>query len=208
VVCGGLAEQHLLLFIQQALAAAIHQAQAAVLVEGEDGDIDLAHHRAQQRSRFQRAEALLAQRAAQRVDLAHHFAQRVVVAIRAAAHGKIALAQGAEQIGKRLQREDHALAQGQNAHQPHNHDAGGDGDLRSQLVATGPEKVQRTGRAWQRRDGSQQDNTIFVTDASRLDAAHRVTQVGQTIAFRGLSGLTKTPDRRHNPIVCPTAGLQ
>ena len=49
---GGLAEQALGGRGQQPLAGAIHQAQALVLVEGEDGDVDFAHHGAQQRGGF------------------------------------------------------------------------------------------------------------------------------------------------------------
>ena len=49
---GGLAEQALGGRGQQAFAGAIHQAQALVLVEGENGDVDLAHHGAQQRGGF------------------------------------------------------------------------------------------------------------------------------------------------------------
>ena len=114
---------------QQALAGAIHQAQALVLVEGEDGHVDFAHHGAQQGGGLHGAEALLAQRAAQRVDFAHDFAQRVVGAGRAAAHREIALAQGAQQVGEGLQREDHALAHGQGEPQPGADDQHGEGPL-------------------------------------------------------------------------------
>ncbi|PYS76671.1 MAG: hypothetical protein DMF66_13435 [Acidobacteria bacterium] len=45
---------------EQALARAVHQSQAASGVEGEDGHVNLRHHRAQERRRFQSAEAVLA----------------------------------------------------------------------------------------------------------------------------------------------------
>ena len=106
---------------QQPLAGAIHQPQPLVLVERKNGDIDFPHHRAQQRGGFHRSQPLFAQRAAQRVDLAHDFAQRVVGPRRAAAHRKIALAQRAQQVGKRLQREHHALAHRQGKAQPGAH---------------------------------------------------------------------------------------
>ena len=54
---------------EQPLAGAVHEPQALPLVEGEDGDVDLGHHLAQQRRRLERAEPLLAQRLGERVDL-------------------------------------------------------------------------------------------------------------------------------------------
>ena len=49
-------------------------------VEGEHRDVDLLHHFAQQRGRFERAQPLRAQRRAHGVDLLHHFAKRVLPA--------------------------------------------------------------------------------------------------------------------------------
>ena len=43
---------------KQVLARAIHQAQTMIHVEGENGDIDLGHDRAQKRGRFEGAETL------------------------------------------------------------------------------------------------------------------------------------------------------
>ena len=104
------------------LGGAIDQAQLAFMVEGEDGHVDLRHHRAQQRGRLQRTQPLFAQRAAQRVDLPHDLAQRVVVGARAPAHREVAFAQRRKQIGERLQREHHAVPHRHGEAQPQQYD--------------------------------------------------------------------------------------
>src|SRR6185436_16728476 len=55
---GGASKQLLGRLREQALAGAIDQAQRLSAVEGEDGDVDLDHHRAQQRAGLERAEPL------------------------------------------------------------------------------------------------------------------------------------------------------
>ena len=64
--------------IEQPLAGAIHQPQAAVGVEGEDGDVNLLDDFAQQRRGFERPQPLFAERRLQGVRLAKDFAERVV----------------------------------------------------------------------------------------------------------------------------------
>ena len=51
---------HSRIMIHQPLGGAVHQAEAMVFVEGEDGDIDFAHHGAQQSGGLHGAQALLA----------------------------------------------------------------------------------------------------------------------------------------------------
>src|SRR5262249_54044835 len=54
---------------EESLARAIYQPNAILVVERKDGDVNLAHHGAEQRGRFHGAEALCAQRLAEQVRL-------------------------------------------------------------------------------------------------------------------------------------------
>ena len=96
---------------QQARAGAVDELQLAVLVEGEDRDLDLRHDLAQQRRRFERVEPLVAQRLDQRVDLDHHLAERVAAAGAARADGEVPFAERGQQVREGLEGEDDALAQ-------------------------------------------------------------------------------------------------
>ncbi len=96
-----------------------------LVIEGEDGHVDFRHDRAQESGRFERAQALLAQRFAQRVDFGHDFAQRVVGAGSAAADGIIALAQRCQKVGHGLQRKDDAAADGHRETGPERYDQDG-----------------------------------------------------------------------------------
>ena len=61
-LAGGAAEQLLGGLRQQPLAGAVDQAQRLRAVEGEHRDVDLHHHRPQQRAGLERAEPLVVQR--------------------------------------------------------------------------------------------------------------------------------------------------
>ena len=107
------AQKPLLGLIENALAGAIHEAQRAVAVEGENGDVDFLHHLAQQRGGFERAQSLLAKRLAERVHFAQHFAERIVAIGAARANRKITFAQRGQQIGKSAKRKHHAALRGE-----------------------------------------------------------------------------------------------
>ncbi len=64
--------------LQQARAGGVHQSQAIVRVEGEQRDIDLFDHSAQQLRRFDRMGALVGKRICKRVDLLRQLSQRIV----------------------------------------------------------------------------------------------------------------------------------
>jgi hypothetical protein len=68
---GGAAEEALGGLGEEALAAAVdeHEPVLGRAVEGEHRDVDLRHHRAQQRRRLHRAEPLAAERLAEVVEL-------------------------------------------------------------------------------------------------------------------------------------------
>ena len=75
-------------------------------------DVDLLHHRAQQRGRLERAEPLRAQRRRRACSTSRSAsAERVVGARAARADREVALAQRGEQVRQRLQRPHDALAQ-------------------------------------------------------------------------------------------------
>jgi hypothetical protein len=94
-------------------------AAASVLgVEREDGDVDLLHHRAQQRRRLQRAEPLLAQRLASAFTSSSARPSASSLRRAAGADREVALEQRAEQVGQRLQRPHHALAQREREAEP------------------------------------------------------------------------------------------
>ena len=108
---GRVAEQLLGGAAEQALARAVHELQASLRIEREDGDVDLLHHRAQQRRRLHGAQPLLVQRLGQGVDLGHHVAERIAGHGAAAANREVVLAQRRHQVGQRLQRRHDVLAQ-------------------------------------------------------------------------------------------------
>jgi len=66
----------------------------------------------------QRAQALLLQRAAERVDLRHDVAERLVAARAARANGEIPLAQRGEQVRHGLERTDDAFLHREREAQP------------------------------------------------------------------------------------------
>src|SRR5687767_14258022 len=67
-------EQFVHRLAEKIFAGAVHEAQAAIRIEGENSDVDLRHDRSEQRCRFERSQALEAERLAQRVDFEECFA--------------------------------------------------------------------------------------------------------------------------------------
>ena len=94
----------------QPLAGAVDHAQALLRIEGEHGDVDLLHDRAQQRRGLDRAQPLIVQRLGERIDLEQRGAERIVGVRGAAADREVVLAQRRQQVGQRLQRHDDARA--------------------------------------------------------------------------------------------------
>src|SRR6266850_6324898 len=140
---------------QQALAGAINEAQLRVVVERKDGEVDFFHHGAQQRAGFQRAQALLPQRLAERVHFNDHFAHGVVAARAARPQRKILFAQGRQQIRKCLQGEDHPGAQREGESQPKRNDKKSQRPKRAGRKISRPqqnERNQRTRKACSQRE--------------------------------------------------------
>jgi hypothetical protein len=107
---------------EQALAGAVHEAQPPIGIEGEQRDVDLLHHRAQQRRGLDGAEPLFVQGLGQGVDFGHHVAQRIALRRAPAADGEVVLAHRGDEVGQRLQRRHDVRPQGRHRA------AGGDGE--------------------------------------------------------------------------------
>jgi len=183
---GGLAEQALGGSGKKALAGAVHEAEAGVLVEGKDGDVDLAHDRTEQHGGFERAEALLAECGAEGVDLAHDFGESIIRTRRAAAHGVVPFAQGAEQVGERLQGEDNALADRDGAAEPYGSDEDTERPLDTAGETARPEEPESDGRAGEGCEDGEQDNAGFVAEARGLFVRlHGIVFTAETQRRRG-----------------------
>lgn len=76
----------------ESLTGAVDQTQRTILVERENGDVDLLHHLLQERDRFEGAVSLVPQRLAERVDLMHRLPECVVEAAAAGTNRVVALA--------------------------------------------------------------------------------------------------------------------
>ncbi|MGE3343786.1 MAG: hypothetical protein AB7L71_10145 [Vicinamibacterales bacterium] len=88
---------------EQTFAVAIAQNQPLLIVERQDGDIDLRHYGTKQRRRFLCAQALVAECVRQRVDFHHHGPERLAFTGGTGADGEVALTKGREQVGDGLQ---------------------------------------------------------------------------------------------------------
>ncbi len=144
---GVAAEQPLGRLAQEPRAGAVHELQLVVLVEREHRDVDLRHHLAQQRRRFERVEALVAQRLDERVDLDHHLAERIAAAGAAGADREVPFAERGQQVRERLQRQHDALAQREREAEAEGDDEDGQRPLDLGRVVAGPEKDERDQRA-------------------------------------------------------------
>ncbi len=153
---------------QQPLAGAVHQPEALLVVEGEDGDVDLLHHARQERGGLERAEPLLAQGLAERVDLQQRQAEGVVAARAAGADREVLLAQRGQHVGERLEGAHDPLAQGEDGGQPEAADQQRDGPADLGAVAADPDQDQRERDAGQARQEGQQDDAPLVIQAGHL----------------------------------------
>src|SRR5690606_18366517 len=97
---------------EETLARTVEEPEPALVVEGEDGDVDLVHDLPEQRRRLERAEPLLAQRLAERVDFTEGEAERVVIGPRARGPERVvAFEERGKEVRQRLDRADHAVAE-------------------------------------------------------------------------------------------------
>ena len=137
------AEQALGRLTEQPRAGAVDELELVLLVEREDRDVDLRHHLAKERGRFERVEPLMAQRLDQRVHLDHDFAERIAAAGAARADGEVPFAERSQQVRERLERQDDALAQREGEAQAEGDDDDGERPLDLGRVVAGPEEDER-----------------------------------------------------------------
>src|SRR6266404_2692851 len=94
---------------QQSFSGAIDQPQLIVVVEGEDGEIDLLHYGPQEGIGFQRAQTLLTKDFTEGIDFNYHLTHGVVGSRPTSAQGKVLLPQRRQEIRKCLQRKNNAM---------------------------------------------------------------------------------------------------
>ena len=83
----------------------------SLAVEGEQGRVHDLENAGQQGRGFKRTYALFLQQVGESIDFSGQFAQRIGRAGAARAKGVVSLAQRRHDVGKRLQRTDHAFNQ-------------------------------------------------------------------------------------------------
>jgi hypothetical protein len=145
---------------QQALAGAVDEPQRLRAVEGEDRDVNLHHHGAQQRARLESAKALIVQRRGEDVHFEHDRTQGIVAAGAACADGEVALAQCREEVRQRLQRQYHAMPYAERTAGPHADDEHRQRPLHLGGVRTGPEQDEGDERRRQSGDQRQQQDAL------------------------------------------------
>src|ERR1041384_8879128 len=74
-----------------------------LVIEGEDGDIDLRHDRAKEGGRFESSETLLAKKFGELVDLEHELAESIVRRSTANTDREVTLAESGLHVGECLQ---------------------------------------------------------------------------------------------------------
>ena len=166
-VRGAAIEQPLGRLTEQTLAGAVHELQPPGAVEGEDGDVDLGHHLAQQRGGFDRAKALFVQGLGENVDLAHHVAEGIVGPAGPGADGEVALAERGEQVGQRLQRNDHAMLDREGAAERHAENQDAQRPLDLWRVVAGPQNDERGEQTGQGAGEGKQEQALIVGEPRR-----------------------------------------
>ena len=109
-----------------------------VVVEGEDGHVDLGHDGAEERGGFDRREPLLLQYRGERVDFAEDGVERIVGAAAAGANRIVALLERGHQIGESLQGAHHPLTRDQAESEPQPHDRHANGPAYFARIAAVP----------------------------------------------------------------------
>src|SRR3954467_2879087 len=132
---------------EELLGSAVREHRLSALLEGEDSDVDLLHHPAEERAGFERPEPLLPEQIGKLVELEHQLPERVGEPRRPAPHAEVAFPQRRDEVRRRLQGTQHPLAEGKGGEEPAADDHYRDGppDLRSRVE--GDEQTDRGGGA-------------------------------------------------------------
>ena len=143
---------------EQPLSGAVCQAEPALLIEGEDRDVDLGHDAAQQRRRLERAQPLSPEGVGKRVDLQQRLAESVVRPPAARPDREVPLPHRGEEIGDRLERQNDAVPEAVREPEPEEDDRRGQSPAESRGEASRPQERQGHDQSGQRgREREQED---------------------------------------------------
>ena len=147
------ADQRAVVALEQFPRGAVGEPDALLVVEGQDGDVDLGQHLVEQRRGFQRLEPLGAQRGAQAVGLRHHVAERIAAARVPAADAEVPGAQRLQHVRDGAQRLHGRAVQGHGEAEPRpEHDERQQHEHGSRQVEA---RQQREGQRHRRRTAGQ-----------------------------------------------------
>jgi hypothetical protein len=149
---------------QQLLAGPVREPEPAVLVEGEDGDVDFLHDGTEQRRGLDGSQAPLPEQGAQRVRLVEDQTQWVLPVGPAGIDGVVLVLEGVQQVRQRLERSDHGPAHGQSGTRPD-----GDEEHRQRVASRPPERVspdpvERNERSRQAGEQRQEEDAPVVSE--------------------------------------------
>src|SRR5690606_36957145 len=168
---------------EETLARTVEEPEPALVVEGEDGDVDLVHDLPEQRRRLERAEPLLAQRLTERVDFTEGEAERVVIGPRARGPERVvAFEERGKEVRQRLDRADHAVAEHGHERPPADDDEERQRPPDPWLVVTEPEEGERDDGA--RRAGQEREERDVSLIAEAPSAATGIGIGGWHHRFR------------------------
>ncbi len=136
---------------QQAFTGAIDQPQLVIVVEREDGQVNLLHHGPQQGIGFQGSQALLPEDFAERIDFSHHFSHGIVASRSAGAQGEVFFAQGRQEIRKCLQRKNNAMPQREGKAKPERKNEKSQRPDGSGRIISMPQQKHGDQRTWETR---------------------------------------------------------
>jgi hypothetical protein len=159
--------------VAMSCAGAVDEAERFAGVEGEDGDVDLLHHGAEERGGLEGAEALVLEHAAEHVDFPQDVAEGLIAAGAAGAHGEIALAEGGEEVGHGLQRADDVPTQGEGKAKPGEEHHQPKSPLHLGFVIVRPEHPEGADNRWQASEQGVVEHALFVGGAAVFGRSHQ-----------------------------------
>jgi hypothetical protein len=173
-VGGRAAEDALGGLVEEELRGVVGEAELVGGVEGENRDVDFLHHGAEEGGGFEGVEALVLKRAAEGVDLPHNVAEGFVAAGAAGAHGEIALAEGGEEVGHRLQRAHDAVARGGGKAEPKSQNQQGKRplDFRRGRGGVQPKEIRRGGDRGQAGEQRVEEDELVVGEPAAFGREH------------------------------------
>ena len=140
-------------------------------VEREDGDVDLFHHTAEQRGRFEGAQPLGAEIVAQTVQLEEQQSERVLGIRPPGAERIVALAQRGQHVGDGLQGSHDVFPYDRRARQPDARDHERERPLCAGSEVAEPEEAQGERDSWEAPEQREPKDAPLVTLSGLRDHA-------------------------------------